>query len=113
MTGNTTSTFEATATDWANGKISVIPCRAAVPWGFVIAIDGVPQHFPSIEVAKCFLAKRAETMTAGDMLRLAGEFEAVGDEIKELIPHPTPEDEMWREVAVRSIKIIRANNLRH
>jgi hypothetical protein len=112
MTRNTTGAFEDTATDWVSGRISIISSPAAA-WGFVIAIDGLPQLFPNVEVAKCFMAARAETMTADDMIRLTGEFEAVGDEIKELIPHPTPEDELWREVFERSIAIIREYNSRH
>jgi len=94
--------------DWAHGKITIIPAPDA-GWGFALAIDGVPQDLP-IEVAGCFVAKRAETMTSEDMLRLADELEAVARQL----PHPAnPDDDKWREVVVRSIETIRANNSRH
>jgi hypothetical protein len=113
MTGNTTGAFEDTATDWVSGKISIISAPAAA-WGFVIAIDGVCQQFPNVEVAKCFLAARRETMAPDDFARLADEFEAAAQEVEQLNPDPTrPEVEMWREVIARSIEKIRANNSRH
>jgi hypothetical protein len=95
-------------TDWAHGKITIVPAPDAA-WGFALAIDGVPQALP-VEVAECFVAKRAATMTPEDMLRLADELEAV---LREHSHPANPDDDKWREAAVRSIEIIRANNSRH